>query len=116
MTDLVPLLIHLHIFQTEICRQINDLCFFQYVIIDSPCTKSLRCGREDDIGLIRERNLATGEVLEFEVSGDKIESVYMLPGWTHSIVNLSQTEDLVTVMTCNEVFDPAHPDTFSEPV
>ena len=67
-------------------------------------------------GLIRERNLATGEVLEFEVSGDKIESVYMLPGWTHSIVNLSQTEDLVTVMTCNEVFDPAHPDTFSEPV
>ena len=67
-------------------------------------------------GLIRERNLSTGEVLEFEVSGDKIESVYMLPGWTHSIVNLSQTEELVTVMLCNEVFDPAHPDTFSEPV
>ena len=67
-------------------------------------------------GLIRERNLSTGEVLEFEVSGEKIESVYMLPGWTHSIENLSDTEDLVTVMTCNEVFDPAHPDTFFEPV
>ena len=67
-------------------------------------------------GLIRERNLSTGEVLEFEVSGEKIESVYMLPGWTHSIENLSDTEDLVTVMTCNEVFDPARPDTFFEPV
>ena len=67
-------------------------------------------------GLIRERNLSTGEVLEFEVSGEKIESVYMLPGWTHSIENLSDTEDLVTVMTCNEIFDPARPDTFFEPV
>ena len=67
-------------------------------------------------GLIRERNLSTGEVLEFEVSGEKIESVYMLPGWTHSIENLSDTEDLVTVMTCNEIFDPNHPDTFFEPV
>ena len=67
-------------------------------------------------GLIRERNLATGEVLAFEVSGDKLESVYMLPGWTHSIENLSETEELVTVMTCNEVFDPAHPDTFFEKV
>ena len=67
-------------------------------------------------GLIRERSLSTGEVLEFEVSGDRIESVYMLPGWTHSIENLSDTEDLVTVMTCNEIFDPAHPDTFFEPV
>ena len=57
-----------------------------------------------------------GELLEFEVSGEKIESVYMLPGWTHSIENLSDTEDLVTVMTCSEVFDPAHPDTFFEPV
>ena len=66
--------------------------------------------------LIRERNLSTGEVLEFTVSGEKIESVYMLPGWTHSIENLSDAEDLVTVMTCNEVFDPAHPDTFFEPV
>ena len=67
-------------------------------------------------GLIRERDLATGELLEFEVSGEKIESVYMLPGWTHSIENLSDTEDLVTVMTCNEVFDLARPDTFFEPV
>ena len=67
-------------------------------------------------GLIRERNLSTGEVVEFEVSGDKIESVYMVPGWTHSITNLSDTEDLVTVMTCNEMFDPARPDTFYEEV
>ena len=67
-------------------------------------------------GLIRERNLSTGEVVEFEVSGDKIEAVHMIPGWTHSIVNLSDTEDLVTVMTCNEVFDPNRPDTFFEEV
>ena len=67
-------------------------------------------------GLIRERNLNTGEILEFEVSGERIESVYMLPGWTHSITNLSETEDLVTVMTCNETFNPNHPDTFAEPV
>ena len=67
-------------------------------------------------GLIRERNLSTGEVVEFEVSGDRIESVYMVPGWTHSITNLSDTEDLVTVMTCNEAFDPARPDTFYEEV
>ena len=55
-------------------------------------------------------------MLEFEVSGDKIESVYMLPGCTHSIENLSDTEDLVTVVTWNEMFDPARPDTFFEPV
>ena len=67
-------------------------------------------------GLIRERNIHTGEIVEFEVSGEKIESVYMLPGWTHSITNLSDTEDLVTIMTCNEIFDPLHPDTFAEPV
>lgn len=67
-------------------------------------------------GLIQERNINTGEIVEFEVSGDKIEAVYMIPGWTHSIINLSDTEDLVTVMTCNEVFDPAHPDTFYEEV
>ena len=67
-------------------------------------------------GLIQERNIHTGEVVEFEVSGDKIESVYMIPGWTHNIINLSDTEDLVTVMTCNEIFDPNHPDTFGEPV
>ena len=67
-------------------------------------------------GLIRERNINTGETVEFEVSGEKIESVYMIPGWTHSIINLSQTEDLVTVMTCNEIFDRNHPDTFFEEV
>lgn len=67
-------------------------------------------------GLIQERNINTGETVEFEVSGDKIEAVHMIPGWTHNIINLSETEDLVTVMTCNEIFDPAHPDTFGEPV
>lgn len=67
-------------------------------------------------GLIQERNINTGETVEFEVSGDKIESIYMIPGWTHNIINLSDTEDLVTVMTCNEIFDPGHPDTFGEPV
>ena len=67
-------------------------------------------------GLIQMRNLNTGEIRKFEVSGEKIESVQMLPGWTHNIINLSDTEDLVTVMWCNEVFDPSHPDTFGEPV
>lgn len=67
-------------------------------------------------GLIQERNINTGETVEFEVSGDKIEAVYMIPGWTHNIINLSETEDLVTVMTCNEVFNPDRPDTFYEPV
>lgn len=67
-------------------------------------------------GLIQERNINTGETVEFEVSGDNIESIYMIPGWTHNIINLSDTEDLVTVMTCNEVFDPNHPDTFFEKV
>ena len=67
-------------------------------------------------GLIRERNINTGEMVEFEVSGDNIEAVYMIPGWSHNIINLSETENLVTVMTCNEVFDPSHPDTFYEPV
>lgn len=67
-------------------------------------------------GLIQERNINTGEMVEFEVSGDNIEAVYMIPGWSHNIINLSDTENLVTVMTCNEVFDLAHPDTFSEPV
>ncbi len=67
-------------------------------------------------GIIRERNINTGETVEFEVSGDRIEAVYMIPGWTHSIVNLSETEDLVTVMTCNEVFNPERPDTYTEPV
>ena len=67
-------------------------------------------------GLIQERNINTGEMVEFEVSGDKIEAVHMIPGWTHNIANLSETENLVTVMTCNEIFDPNHPDTFFEPV
>ena len=66
--------------------------------------------------LIRERCLATGETVEFTVSGERIEAVHMIPGWTHSITNLSETEELVTVMTCNEVFDPSRPDTFFEPV
>lgn len=66
--------------------------------------------------LIRERCLATGETVEFTVSGEHIEAVHMIPGWTHSIINLSETDELVTVMTCNEVFDPARPDTFFEPV
>lgn len=67
-------------------------------------------------GLIQERNINTGEKVEFEVSGDKIEAIHMIPGWTHNIINLSKTEDLVTVMTCNEVFNPARPDTFGEVV
>ena len=54
--------------------------------------------------------------IEFEVSGDKIEAIHMIPGWTHNIINLSNTEDLVTVMTCNEIFNPNRPDTFGEKV
>ena len=67
-------------------------------------------------GLIQERKLGTDEVLEFEVSGENIQCVHMLPGYTHNIINLSQTENLVTVMYCNEIFDPNKPDTFFEPV
>lgn len=67
-------------------------------------------------GLIQERNINTGEMVEFEVSGEKIEAVHMIAGWTHNIINLSETEDLVTVMTCNEVFKPEKPDTFFEVV
>ncbi len=66
--------------------------------------------------LIQERNINTGDTVEFEVSGDKIEAVYMIPGWTHNIINLSDTQDLITVMTCNEVFNPNNPDTFFETV
>ena len=66
--------------------------------------------------LIQERNLHTGETVGFRVSGEKIEAVRMIPGWTHNIINLSDKEELVTVMTCNEVFDPSRPDTFFEPV
>ena len=67
-------------------------------------------------GLIQERKIGSDEVLNFEVSGDKIEAIHMLPGYTHNIINLSKTEDLVTVMWANESFDPAHPDTFFEVV
>lgn len=66
--------------------------------------------------LIQERKIGTDEILEFEVSGDKIEAVHMLPGYTHNIINLSETEDLVTLMWANEPFDPKHPDTFREEV
>ena len=67
-------------------------------------------------GLIQQRKVGTEEVLNFEVSGEKIEAVHMLPGYTHNIINLSDTEDLVTVMWANEAFDPSHPDTFFEKV
>ena len=69
-------------------------------------------------GLIQQRNLndPEGKVLEWEVSGDKIQAVHMLPGYTHNIINLSETEDLVTVMYCNEIFNPNKPDTFFDPV
>ena len=67
-------------------------------------------------GLIQERKIGSDEVLEFEVSGDKIECIHMLPGYTHNIINLSDTQDLVTVMYCNEIFDPSHPDTYFETV
>ncbi len=66
--------------------------------------------------LIRQRKIGSDEVLDFEVSGEKIEAVHMLPGYTHNIINLSDTEDLVTLMWANEQFDPAHPDTFFEVV
>ncbi len=67
-------------------------------------------------GLIQERRIGSDEVLNFEVSGDKIEAIHMLPGYTHNIINLSETENLVTVMWANEQFDPSHPDTFFEEV
>lgn len=67
-------------------------------------------------GLIQERKEGTEEVIEFEVSGDHIQAVHMLPGYTHNIINLSDTEDLVTVMYCNEVFNPNKPDTYFDPV
>lgn len=67
-------------------------------------------------GLIQERKIGTDEVLNFEVSGDNIEAIHMLPGYTHNIINLSETENLVTVMWANEAFDPNRPDTYYEPV
>ena len=67
-------------------------------------------------GLIQERKVGSEEILEFEVDGDHIQAVHMLPGYTHNIINLSDTENLVTVMWANEQFDPTHPDTFGENV
>ena len=67
-------------------------------------------------GLIQERKIGSDEVIEFEVTGDKIEAIHMLPGYTHNIINLSKSENLVTVMWANESFDPNHPDTFFEKV
>ncbi len=65
-------------------------------------------------GLIQERKIGSDEIIEFEVSGEDIKAIHMLPGYTHNIINLSQTENLVTVMWANEQFDPSHPDTFGE--
>ena len=67
-------------------------------------------------GLIQQRKIGTEEVIEFRVSGDRIQAVHMLPGYTHNIINLSETENMVTLMWANEIFDPNHPDTFLEPV
>ena len=67
-------------------------------------------------GLIQLRKIGSDEVLNFEVSGERIEAIHMLPGYTHNIINLSDTEDLVTVMWANECFDPNKPDTFFEVV
>ena len=67
-------------------------------------------------GLIEQRRIGSDEVLRFEVSGEKIEAIHMLPGYTHNIINLSDSEDLVTLMWANEQFDPSHPDTFFEVV
>lgn len=70
------------------------------------------CGR----ALIEERRIGSDDVLRFEVSGDKIEAVHMLPGYTHNIINLSETDDLVTLMWANERFNPEKPDTYFEKV
>ena len=67
-------------------------------------------------GLIQQRKIGSEEVLNFEVSGEKIEAIHMLPGYTHNIINLSETEDLVTFMWANECFNPNKPDTFFEKV
>ena len=67
-------------------------------------------------GLIQLRKEGTGEIWNYEVSGEKIQAVQMLPGYTHNIINLSETEDLVTVMYCNEIFNPNRPDTYFDPV
>ncbi len=65
-------------------------------------------------GVIQERNLLTNEIREFEVSGDKLQAVYCLPGWTHNIINLSKTDNMITLMWANEIFDPNKPDTYRE--
>lgn len=67
-------------------------------------------------GLIQERKIGTDEIIEFEVSGDSLQAIHMLPGYTHNLINLSKTENLITIMWANEPFDPNHPDTFTEPV
>ena len=67
-------------------------------------------------GLIQQRKIGTDEVLNFYVDGEHITAVHMLPGYTHNIINLSETENLVTLMWANEPFDPNKPDTFFEPV
>ena len=67
-------------------------------------------------GLIQERKIGTDKIIEIEVSGNHLQAVHMLPGYTHNIINLSETEDLVTVMWANEIFNPNYPDTFEEPV
>ena len=67
-------------------------------------------------GLIQERKIGADEVVEFDVSGEKIQAIHMLPGYTHNIINLSETENLITLMWANEIFDSNEPDTFYEPV
>ena len=76
----------------------------------------LRYGEDTGAKVLVYRNDPEGTVLEWEVSGDKIEAVHMLPGYTHNIINLSDSENLVTLMWANEIFDAQHPDTFFEPV
>ena len=66
--------------------------------------------------MIQERKIGSDEIIEFEVSVDKIDALHMLPGYTHNIINLSDSEDLVTLMWANESFDPDHPDTYYEEV
>ncbi|WP_303887623.1 hypothetical protein [Thomasclavelia spiroformis] len=66
--------------------------------------------------MIQERKIGSDEIIEFEVSVDKIDAIHMLPGYTHNIINLSDSEDLVTLMWANESFDPDHPDTYYEEV
>ncbi len=84
---------------------------FEYDIESSEAELEEYCQKADFVF-----NLAGVNRPKFEVSGDKIEAVHMIPGWTHNIINLSDTEDLVTVMTCNEIFNPNKPDTFFEEV